>query len=151
MLHYFIFSWFLVSWAEVPMPAEIRPYINRFVDEARSRNVEVPVTISSIEFADFSVDKPSLLGECMTFGMGIDGIWPFKRFIRFDKWWWDHLGDMQREQVLFHELGHCVLDWDHVDEYFNIMFPNRHDIYDEFTRDFLLDKFFVDPEFRTQF
>lgn len=39
------------------------------------------------------------------------------RRITINKYWWDGYDEYDREILIFHELGHCVLNRDHTDSY----------------------------------
>lgn len=81
-------------------PAEFKEYYDRFkkVFKVDPSNVE-------IVFKD-SLDNigGSVVGACY----GND-------YIEIDKEFWDESSDEGREKLVFHELGHCALGFDHND------------------------------------
>jgi hypothetical protein len=57
------------------------------------------------------IKKESTIGLCY----GFKQFWLF-RYIVLDSEYWDQADTYERESLLFHELGHCVLDKDHNSE-----------------------------------
>lgn len=89
---------------------ELAPYVDRF--KAEGIKYGHPVTI----FFDiqFGVPDPSnarVVGECS----GNNGVIISAGF-------WEHAPDADKEQLMFHELGHCALFLSHVKTY-SIMYP----------------------------
>lgn len=65
---------------------------------------KVPVVISPIEFIEVNKkfkSKNNLAGVC------------YKGTIYLDEMWWSRAYSIDREQVVLHELGHCVLSLKH--------------------------------------
>ena len=102
---------------EVPIPAGVipetmQPIVDRFVWEAEMRGISVDVNSLTIEFDS---DIPggntpgSVVGICSTTGnqelISIDTLNSL----------WLLSGDLGKEEILFHELGHCLLDRPHKD------------------------------------
>lgn len=42
------------------------------------------------------------------------------RHITIDKSYWDHASILAKEETVYHELGHCVFNFEHIDNYVNI-------------------------------
>jgi len=82
---------------------EFQEYVDRFIDEAAKRGQTIDFTDSglSIQFRD-AVSKESG-GVCY---LG-------QHRIEIEKFFWDDASDLQREGLIFHELGHCELDRRH--------------------------------------
>jgi hypothetical protein len=57
---------------------------------------------------EFSNNK--WVGVCITWGNG-------KRVVKIDKDHWEGIYDSQRLQLVYHELGHCVLNRPHFDQH----------------------------------
>lgn len=60
--------------------------------------------------------------------------------IEINKEWWDTAEDADRKQLMFHELAHCLIDKEHVDDIHNYMNPifvelKYQDLYDQVTLD----------------
>lgn len=82
-------------------------YIKRF-EELCNCTVDIPVTM-----ANLSRDKDSAtIGVCYGFRAP-----KFFRKIQLDQKYWDNADDLDRESLMFHELGHCVLNRDHDEEF----------------------------------
>lgn len=75
-------------------------YIGRF-NAAWGKKSSTPIIFDDL--------KDDVVGECWK--------WPGYREIRVDrKWWAEHeLMDSMREELIFHELGHCELGRKHVE------------------------------------
>lgn len=71
-------------------------YVNRFVSAIGVRP----------DFPMQFTDSVSYVGVCITYSTG-------NREVLIDKTFWDKASDSGREQLIFHELGHCVLGRGH--------------------------------------
>ena len=60
----------------------------------------------SASLTDIADDK---VGQCLTYNNG-------SRQINIDKNYWKASDEMEREFLIFHELGHCFLSRTHLDE-----------------------------------
>ena len=102
---------------EVPIPAGVipdnmQPIVDRFVQEAEMRGIAIDVSSLTIEFDS---DIPggntpgSVVGICSRIGN--------QELIRIDTLnsLWLLSGNLGKEEILFHELGHCMLDRAHKD------------------------------------
>lgn len=85
-------------------------YVDRFIEEAalRGQDIDFLDTGLSIQFRD-AVDQETG-GVCYTGDHRIE----------IEKFFWDDLTDLQREGLIFHELGHCELGRGHR----NTLLPN---------------------------
>ena len=83
----------------------IASYASRFVTEAWQRGRNTDLSKLFMDFRTLSDQRRA--GECVRVsGRGI--------IIRMNSTWWPlHLNDQERENVVFHELGHCVLNREH--------------------------------------
>jgi hypothetical protein len=81
---------------EFPVPAEIYEHVETF-ERACDVRVNLPI--------DFGSLPPPVIGRCYYSDI--------YREIELDKDIWPGLDYLQREQLIFHELGHCTLDIDH--------------------------------------
>lgn len=78
---------------------DILPYIERF--EAYYNNtVEYSVT-----FTD-TMDNPAWVGVCYIYETG-------NRNVEINRHYWEDASDNEKEELIFHELGHCTLNRDH--------------------------------------
>lgn len=93
---------------EFPPVVDINPAFQVYVDDfvTESVNQNRPVTITNL-IIQFSNQLPSqTLGECTVGG--------FSPTISINSVDWANETDIFRKVVLFHELGHCVLNREHV-------------------------------------
>lgn len=85
------------------------PYLDKFKEEAEKH--EIPVTIEfSVGFGDPGKKDSHTAGLC-----GLNGITIKKAF-------WDSAEEADKEQLMFHELTHCVFKLPHV-KTVSIMYP----------------------------
>jgi hypothetical protein len=103
----------------------LQPYLDRFVSYsliALGNKIELPAI--GIQFADlgFSVEKGGTNGRCTRDGTGA-------ALVEIDRLFWQVTDEYRRENLLFHEFGHCILHREHleaVDQFgapISIMFP----------------------------
>ncbi len=71
--------------------------------ELRGRSINWNFEKVSTEFVDSDSD---VIGNCMTFSDGTN-------LINVDKTNWNASSDLKKEFLIFHELGHCVLERSH--------------------------------------
>jgi hypothetical protein len=94
--------------------SQLIPYRNAFVRESRKRDAAVDIDKLSMIFGDLDSSSGEI-GNCM-----FKGDLPF---IRIDRRWWLVASDLEREEVAFHELGHCILNRDHCSIQTSMMQP----------------------------
>lgn len=87
-------------------PLEV--YYKRFIDEAFMRGLDVEYATYQVEATIGEITTPNVIGTCS---------WDQaqKHSIVLDRVYWRSASDLQREFLVFHELGHCVLGRGHVD------------------------------------
>lgn len=84
--------------------SELQPYFARFQEEGAMRNVEIDFEALRIE-GDIA-DLENVSGQCQH-----NTVDPDKVVI--DAQYWQVLSDLEKEFVVFHELGHCALNRSH--------------------------------------
>lgn len=72
--------------------------------------------MSNKDLVDY-IRVPDAIGVCVEAPIGTHTIF-------LNKDWWDKADGHGREQLVMHELSHCILDKDHVDDYKNYMYPS---------------------------
>lgn len=97
------------------MPDEIRPYVDRFMWEAQQRGIFPDTSMLSIEFErnlTLKGEDRKVLGLCTRSNN--------LHQIKFDTLTslWLLSGYLGREEIVFHELGHCLLGRPHRDDKF---------------------------------
>lgn len=85
-------------------------YIHRFEQEAKTRGRNIKVNNIVVEIQDeLNYFKGGVaVGECAS-----GGVTPKVTILRS---FWNRSGDSHKELVIFHELGHCVLNKGHTKE-----------------------------------
>ena len=89
---------------------DFQPYVNKF-EEQIGELVEIDIEYNTLE-------EP-VVGRCIKWTDGY-------RNIEIDPTYWPKHNNTQKEELLFHELGHCILDRDHdetiisADKYYSI-------------------------------
>ncbi len=106
-------------------PAEMQKYVNLFVADAAIHGVDVSANLKNpaltIQIASLSAYGASVIGLCET-GGGM-------RRVTFEPNFWNAASETQRELVVLHELGHCILYRGHLSTtlasgaYASIMYP----------------------------
>ena len=95
------------------IPESMQPYVDQFVWEAAQRGIAIDVSRLTIEF-DNDIEggntPGSVVGICTRAGN-------HQQLIRLDTLnsLWLLSGNLGKEEILFHELGHCMLDRPHKD------------------------------------
>lgn len=108
------------DYGEVYVDSEFRPLVELFNREASDRGIQDANKPMSITF-DLVDDDPDVIGACMI------GVYKSKIKIKTNSW--RAMTDEEKEMLIFHELGHCVLGRKHCDVKSNgipisIMYPN---------------------------
>ena len=87
---------------------DLRPYFLMFQEEALTRGHNISIMDSSL-IAVLSTDLPNnIIGQCQH-----NTTKPNE--IKISKRTWQNFTAIQREYVVFHELGHCILHRSHTD------------------------------------
>lgn len=98
----------LITHASANVDAELKPYFNRFVDFSKQCGYNINTSEIKVEFFDDTVQYRVALCYRNVQLVQVDR----KSFGQYST---------EREQIIFHELGHCLLDKDHDDKDWNIM------------------------------
>ncbi len=93
---------------EVLIDSNLQPYVDRFVEEAAQRNMAIDFEELGIEIRLENLD-PGVAGQCYTRSES-------GNLIVIDRVIWLSKDDLEKEWLLFHELGHCQLGRSHEDE-----------------------------------
>jgi hypothetical protein len=86
------------------VPGIFKAYVAIFVQEAATRGQPVDPTYLTVEFATLT---NRTVGICHSRPSAKTTL------IRIDLKAWSEFNDAARELLMFHELGHCLLDLDH--------------------------------------
>lgn len=88
--------------------ADLRPYFVSFINEGAERGVAVDIEEAGISAVIDNIHEGNVVGTC-SWGY-VDG-----KEIVIDRSFWNESNDNWREYVVYHELGHCFLERDHLD------------------------------------
>jgi len=138
---------------EPDIDPDLRSYVESFIFEANERDyVNVhgnPLSIDSLGITvTFSnINNPAVIGQCQRDPDSGQGL-----AIVIDALFWKASEELEKEYIMFHELGHCILNRNHTtasdinDTCLSIMEPGTGEIcqsnYTESTRSELLDELF---------
>jgi hypothetical protein len=84
-------------------------YINSFETELNLK-VKTTIVYKSIVLSEEELKKSRSVGTCYRYANSN------KNFIDIEKQYWDAASEAVKEQLIFHELGHCELNLDHTEE-----------------------------------
>jgi len=93
----------------VETDAELVPYFELFAEEAAKRGFFVDYEAERIEGLIQDIPDAAIQGQCF-FNERI----PRKVIIDVD--YWNNATKLEKEFIIYHELGHCFLDRNHLDE-----------------------------------
>lgn len=129
-----------------PIHPQLLPYIEDFIFEANERDFDISIDSIGIEVYFENISDPSVIGRCLRNEDGEN------ESIAVDPVYWKQATELEREYVMFHELGHCVLNRPHTTAAdgsnicLSIMEPGTGELctsnYNETTREVLLDELF---------
>ena len=99
-------------------PTELNGHMNEFFLKAGKYHKVVPAQLNyglSVSFVDGIADGPqgqTVLAQCERFGGESN-----ERSIIIAKYEWIRRSEAGQRMVLFHELGHCLFDYEHDNSY----------------------------------
>jgi len=92
------------------VPPEVEVYVQRFIAEGKARGEDIKIKRLIVEYVDnLENDGNPIAGQCVK-----PGAW--KPTLRLDSDFVNMSPELQ-EQLIFHELGHCILERGHKDSY----------------------------------
>jgi len=130
----------------VTVDSQLEPYYESFRVEAELRGIVFDNEIENIDGYLQNIYENGVLGLC-----NHDATKEGYPAIFVDKPYWDEATDMEREFVVYHELGHCFLKRGHLDDTdstgacISIMqsgIGGCNSVYNSSTRSILLDELF---------
>lgn len=127
------------------VPAEVQPYVNSFMDEYEARGGDaMHLTPNLIVRWSDTMPDTGVIGYCQL--SKVDMYLPEVVLLRS---YWLTSSEVTREILIYHELGHCLLNYDHIEtDIYDVMFPSIiNQYYYIENRHAILDKFF-DPSSR---
>lgn len=121
-------------------------YFSRFEEEARARGFNYDLTNLEISASIEEIEQEHIAGQCAC------NRFRSPRKVTIDRSFWNRASDLYKEFIIFHELGHCVLDRRHLESSLpngacaSIMRSGNSeclDNYDLLSRDFYVDELFT--------
>jgi len=88
--------------------AELQIHFDSFVEEANTFGMEISLDDLDIGGYVENIEQRGTLGQCKSFSDG-------SKHIVVDESYWNRIDATEREYLVFHELGHCVLGREHLD------------------------------------
>lgn len=123
----FLFYTLLTTASCAPAPsADLSVYVQRFYKEVDARHLITKPSPASLEFG--TTEKPAV-GTCY---------YKSARII-IDKKYFNTVDDAGREQLVFHEMFHCMFNLDHVEQRPDLMNPSMlySSVYTKYRTDLL--------------
>jgi hypothetical protein len=86
--------------------AAMRPYVEAFEEEANLRGLSFTQAINLLDTHFEDISQTGVAGQCS---------WSSQHpnTVTIDTPFWNNASDLSREFVVFHELGHCILNRGH--------------------------------------
>jgi len=94
---------------ELNIDEELQPYFDRFVEEGANRGEAIDLVAKRIEGFLLDIEEENVAGQCSYSSSST-------RKVNIDINYWNSATDLEKEFVVFHELGHCYLERSHLDE-----------------------------------
>lgn len=95
--------------ALVVIDTPIQPYFARFEVEGNQRGKNIDLSTAGIKGELTDITEKDVNGQCVMNGN------TGEKIIRIDKTYWAKATDLEKEFVVFHELGHCYLGKRHIE------------------------------------
>ena len=86
---------------------ELQEYLDRFIAEGEARQFSPVIDHRLLDIRFDELGGP-IKGQCQTFSDS-------RRTIIIKRSYWESVGEWDREFLVFHELGHCLLDRRHLE------------------------------------
>lgn len=87
----------------------LQDYFDRFQVEAAQRGIVIDYDALMVSGDIRVINTPNVIGQC-----GHTEKEP--NVVIIDKFYWDDADDLEREFLVFHELGHCAIFRGHIDD-----------------------------------
>lgn len=92
---------------EVFVHEDLQVYFDSFEFEAEQRGIDIDLVQAEIQGYMRSIDDRGVIGQCIENSTS--------KSIVIDVARWQHLDQLEKEFIVFHELGHCYLNRGHID------------------------------------
>lgn len=110
------------------VPTDVEPYVQHFRDEARQRGQ--PIAVANLVVTFGKTSGGDVCGQCL-----LEAGQPPRVILSADGYCWQNANANERECLVFHELGHCLLGRGHRTErfpnqsYVSLMNPDNTGVY----------------------
>lgn len=98
---------------------EVAPYVQTFNTYA-----ETFIPGFKMPPMDIGLGTTTLLPHDDGRVVGFCDIWGPRLLVVLDRKYWEVSDDLEREELVFHELGHCVLNRGHTEDIMSMMYPS---------------------------
>lgn len=93
---------------ENEIEAELQVHFNSFIEEAAAHEMDISLEDLNIDGYIENIQERGTLGQCKSYSNG-------SKQVVIDQPFWNRADEMEREYIVFHELGHCLLGREHND------------------------------------
>ncbi len=93
---------------DIIIDAELQEYFDQFAEEGKARGVTVDYNLVLISARVTNINDRFVAGTCARDSDDVNDIEISRAF-------WNRVDEFQREYVMFHELGHCYLNREHLE------------------------------------
>ena len=93
---------------KIEVDLKFQEYLDRFIEEGANRGYDIDFSDTGLSI-QFETVPTGAAGVCSELGTGTTG----SHRIGIRKTYWETLTDIQKERLIFHELGHCELNRPH--------------------------------------
>lgn len=103
------------NFQNISIDSDFNAYVDAFIESGAQRGKEIDFTDTglTIQYGEVSEDAAA---ECSELGSGFEG----SHKIKISKVYWNQIDELEREVIIFHELGHCELGRIHDNQIFSI-------------------------------
>lgn len=91
----------------VVVHSDLQVYFDSFEFEAEQRGIEIDLFEAEVQGFMQSIDDRGVVGQCIENSDGKSIVIDLER--------WQRLDQLEKEFIVFHELGHCYLGRPHID------------------------------------
>lgn len=88
---------------------DLQQYFDSFKEEAAKFDIAIDYEEMRIDGYLREIRERGVAGQCQTFEGGLNAV-------IISPSYWETINSTQREFLIYHELGHCALDREHLDE-----------------------------------
>jgi len=89
--------------------ARLVGYFESFRADAEKWDIEVDYAAMNVKGYIENISDRGVAGQCQTYVNG-------NKAVVFDEAYWNKSANLKKEFLVYHELGHCILGRDHLDD-----------------------------------